>query len=635
MTEDDPVRSGERPDADPADGDAALDPRAFDGPDWTRDATIAAGGRVRVRRRKRVSRWRRRMLLGAGVLAVLVVGALAWLLYTGLQARTELQAVRAEVHALRSDIAAGDLGAARSDALSVRAHADKAHDLTTGPLWAGAAAVPYLGDPLDTTRAVTSSVHTIATSALPALIDASHRLSPSTVRRPDGSFDLGAVSAVAPSLRTAAAVMDGAVHAIRSASDATWLGQVNSARDDLLTQLTQLTGSVHSASLAAEVLPPMLGADGPRNYIVTFQNEAELRGLGGLPGAFAILRADRGRLSFVRFESDTAFGGISANINLGHEYDVLWPGGPAALYVNSTESPHFPYAARIWASMWQRKTGQRLDGAITLDPTALSYLLAVTGPATLPDHTVVSAGNVVALTQQQIYRRFAANNVARKKFLLQIARAVGAKLVAGNADPTSLVKAAARAAGEYRLLVWARDPAVESRLAGLPLSGVEPALATPYAGLAMVNTLGSKLDYYLHASFDWRRTGCGQIRDVTATVTLRNAAPSHGLPAYVLGDTGQPGFPKAHGTERLRLYYVASPSAQLDSVTLDGKPLDSLTGFERAHAVYAVNVTIPAGATQTIAFRLQEPAGTGAPTLRMQPMVNPVQVHVADTGCGS
>ena len=40
--------------------------------------------------------------------------------------------------------------------------------------------------------------------------------------------------------------------------------------------------------------------------------------------------------------------------------------------------------------MWQHKTGEHLDGALALDPTALSYLLHATGPATLPDGSRVT-----------------------------------------------------------------------------------------------------------------------------------------------------------------------------------------------------------------------------------------------------
>ncbi|MBA2774339.1 MAG: DUF4012 domain-containing protein [Nocardioidaceae bacterium] len=47
---------------------------------------------------------------------------------------------------------------------------------------------------------------------------------------------------------------------------------------------------------AVKLLPPMLGPDGPRSYLVMFQNTAELRAAGGIPGAIAIIRAAGGKL---------------------------------------------------------------------------------------------------------------------------------------------------------------------------------------------------------------------------------------------------------------------------------------------------------------------------------------------------
>jgi len=616
--------------------DSALGTRAFDGPGWTRDDTLAASGRVRVRRRRRKRVARRRVLLGLGVLALAAVAALAWLIYTGIRARSELQAVRTSVAAMRTDIASGDLDAARAEAESIRLHADTAHDLTTGPVWAGAASVPLLGDPLATTRAVTSSMHSIADGALPALVAATRSLSPTTLRNASGRFDVSAIAAVAPSLHRATGVMHAALATITRASGSTWLGAVNTARTDLIDELTPLTHSVQSASTAARVLPPLLGVDGPRTYMVAFQNEAELRGLGGLPGAFAILRADHGKLSFVRFESDTALAGENAGFDLGHEYDLLWPGGPANVYANSNESPHFPYAARIWTAMWQRKTGQHLDGAIALDPTTLSYLLAVTGPAALPDGGTVDADNVVALTQQRVYDVFGNNNVARKRYLLDIARAVAKRLLTASADPTALVQAAGLAASQYRLLVWARDPSVEEQLAQLPISGAIPPGAAPYAGVAIVNTVASKLDYYLHASLQWRSSGCTQFRSVTATITVRNAVPRRRLPNYVLGQFGQRGSPTGTGSDRVTVSYYASSGAVLSSATQGGRQLNPAAGYERGHPVYQFDVTLAPGATEQLVLHLNEPEGNGAPVLRMQPMVNPFVAHaVPEPDCGS
>ena len=40
----------------------------------------------------------------------------------------------------------------------------------------------------------------------------------------------------------------------------------------------------------------MAGADGPRDYLLVFQNNAEIRATGGLPGSWARLHAEDGKL---------------------------------------------------------------------------------------------------------------------------------------------------------------------------------------------------------------------------------------------------------------------------------------------------------------------------------------------------
>lgn len=120
---------------------------------------------------------------------------------------------------------------------------------------------------------------------------------------------------------------------------------------------------------------------------------------------------------------------------------------------DSNVSPHFPYAAQVWTAMWRKYSGQRLDGAMAVDPSGLSYLLRVTGPAVLPDKTQVTAANVVALTQQRVYAKFARDDQAgRKRYQLDIAKAISRHLLDSKANATSLVRAAGRAAGERRLL---------------------------------------------------------------------------------------------------------------------------------------------------------------------------------------
>ena len=61
----------------------------------------------------------------------------------------------------------------------------------------------------------------------------------------------------------------------------------------------------------------------------------------GLPGAFAILHADNGRLSFTKFANDNAMTGIGSGLNYGFNFNQLYSSTPGVTsdYLQSTASP--------------------------------------------------------------------------------------------------------------------------------------------------------------------------------------------------------------------------------------------------------------------------------------------------------
>ncbi len=572
---------------------------------------------------------------------MVVVGGLivlvgAWVLVTGLLARSQLQAVRSEVRELRAQIAAGDLSAARSSARELAGHAARAHDLTTGPAWAIAGAIPG-GAPFATVRAITSAADSLGQDVVPALVRASAGLDPATLRQPDGRIDLARISAVAPSLDRASTRMSVAVTTIARQPAHTWLGPVDSARAELLTQLTSLGRTVRSADLAANIAPAMLGQHGVKRYFVAFQNEAEARGTGGLPGAFGILRADNGKVSFERFEADNTLGVVPTGLDFGTDYNNMYGGArTTSLYINSNVSPHYPYAAQIWIAMWKKYSGQRLDGAFAVDPTALSYLLQVAGPATLRDGSSVSASNVVALTQSTVYAKFPRldEQTQRKNYLLNLAQAASKQILDSHASATALVKAAGRAASERRLLVYSADPAVETEIRQTSLSGAIPETEAPYIGMSVVNISAGKLDYYLDRSLTWRRTGCGAQRDVTVTMRFLNTAPASGLSPYVTDRVDTHPYPVKPGDSRIVINYFATRGATLRGTELNGKTTLAAMNTDRGHPVFRLDLELPRGRPQTVVLHLREPGASGSPVVLRQPLVRPLQVSVDDARCG-
>ncbi|MDQ1006952.1 hypothetical protein QFZ82_001437 [Streptomyces sp. V4I23] len=579
----------------------------------------------------------RKALLAA---AALPLAGAAWIGITGLLARSELLAARQDLDGLRQSVALASAPGPASGApresdreqamRSAAAHAARAHDLTTGPAWYAAAQLPFLGGPLQSMRGTAYAADRLADdilSPLTRVLPASTAGAPGTVNQALTALE-GHAPELARAARTAAEVRADTRRLPRS----TWLPAVDRAREQLSQQLARVAPVMSDAAVAARVLPPMLGMHGERRYFLAFQNIAEARGTGGVPGAFAVLQVDDGRLSFERFGNNTEMATTVAPVDLGAEFTARYNGSaPTRVWANSNISPHFPYAARIWAAAWREHTGERVDGVIAVDPSTLSRLLRVTGPARMADGTALTADNVVDLTERASYAIY--SDVAeRKAFFVETARAAAARLTDASDDPhllPGLLGAVHDAQRDGHLKVWSARGAEQRLLESRPFSGVLPDTPGPFAGLVVNNAAGSKLDYYLDRSLVWAPDGCSDDhRSVTATVTLTNRAPTSGLPSYVTLRADSPAHRTRPGDNRLLVSYYASVGADLTGATLDGRPVLLASQVERGHPVYTVDLELPAQSSRTLVLHLREPHADRAPTVLRQPLVTPLKATV-------
>ncbi len=572
--------------------------------------------------------------LGLTALGLLLAGA-CWVAITGLIARSHLEHVKAELPQLRTALISGDLQRTRALTADIAAAARSAHALTSGPAWWVAANIPALGTPLATGRTLARQADVVGHGVLPGVervateVSALSHVSNSTI-------DLGRLADLAPQLGSAARAADSATRAVRSAPPS-WLGAVSSARSSVLAALVQVDDELTGVNRAVQIAVPMLGESGPKRYMIGFMNEAEARGLGGIPGAFAIVTADHGRITFTHFGSDQELYGVSSNVDLGAEFDARYgPDDPAGYFQNSDMSPHFPDAARIWAGMWQAKTGQRLDGAIAVDPTALHYLLRVTGPVRTATGQQVKASNVVALTQQTQYSLYGkqgrADKAARKRFLSDMAKAIAQRLTQG-APGADTLRALSKAAGQRRLMVWSADASVEAQLVDSGWSGALDASGGPFSGFVVNNAAGTKLDYYLDRTMSYARSGCGANSTVVATFKMTNHTPAQPLPVYVTRRLDRQPAGAVPGDNRLLVTYYGTRGSRLRSVQLDGKPLTLATGTEQGLTTVTVDVELPAGATRTLTVTMTEPAADAPTQILEQPLARPMVLTRQGSRC--
>jgi hypothetical protein len=582
----------------------------------------------------RRSRAPRRVLVGVGVV---VVVAVAWVVTTGLIARHDDYQVRDELATLKTYLLKGDLPHAVALERHMQHQADRAHSLTTGPAWWGAAHVPYLGTPAKTARGATQIVAGLTHEALPDAVTARSTLDPKRLRVGDSQIDLAALDRVATALGHASDEVNSQARAAGDLSGS-WLGTVTHSRDQLVDELSSLQGTLADAASASKAGLHALGEDGTRRYFLGFQTDAEPRGLGGLPGSWAILETHDGRLSFTKFGSDVDLAHLHANVDLGADYHREYRRmyhvryQPTRSYLNSDPSPHFPDAAQIWISMWEQRYHQHLDGALTTDPTTLGYLLKATGPVTLSDGMKLNAHNAEPFFEHDIYTKFIDDEgTPRKKYQERAAQAVADAVIH---EPGSDLKATGhalrRAVTQRRVLAYSTDPATESLLAKSPLGGALPQTTDPFLGVTVNSVAGGKIGYYLDRSVAYHRPSCGAT-PVTVTVSLHNAAPTSGLVPYVAGRYAL--LPKS-GSTILVPSLFGTTGATPDSVTVDGKPRHFKTRQEQGHPVMVgPRVLLRPHQTHAITFTMSEPAARGPLTTFEQPGVRPLEETVSMPSC--
>jgi hypothetical protein len=300
--------------------------------------------------------------------------------------------------------------------------------------------------------------------------------------------------------------------------------------------------------------------------------------------------------------------------------------------------PDVPLVGKLIVDMYRRSTGKRLDGVILVDPFALAGILRVSGPITVGGVRLRPDGVVKALLYDA-YLRYPTDKEARRRFVSRVGlQAAAATRRALGSRPVGLVRALASAARGRHLALYATDPAAERTLQGLGIAG--SAAAPPVGDYLMpvgVNGGANKLDSFLRRRIRYRvRLQPDGGARVSASVTLRNSAPSAGLPRYLIGPS-RPWF-QAGENRTLQTIYVARAYGFTRS-TRDGRGVRVVTDEELNGLALTQDVSIPAGRTTTLTYDLVRHAAVQVEAdgvhyrllVRPQPTVNPDKLDVAVT----
>lgn len=588
--------------------------------------------------RSRLKRHRRAVIIGGLVFLAIVVAFGGWLAKSGLDAKAALEQARSSAQQAKDALQQGDSDAASRFVDDTQQHAQVAGDATHSLPWTITSAIPWVGSPFRTGQQISDVVLGLANDVLKPAAQAGTALSPD--RLLDGSrVDVALLRSEEPNLTSLAEAATRLNSQAQAISDPRYVSTLSDARTQLQEQTAQITGLLENTAVASQLVPPMMGVDGPRSYFMAFQTNAEARGTGGLLGGFGVLRFDDGVATVDTLGANTELDKPFTPIDLGAEFNQNYGyANPFGDFRNSNLSPHFPYAAQIWKSMWSQQTGMNVDGVIALDPFALSYILGAVGPVTMPDGEQVTKDNVVELTESTAYARFPTDQAARKQYLQDIASEVVKKVTGSTGSPKSLLEALGKSVSQGRIAVWSAVPAEQELLEQTPLAHAVPDDDAPYAAVVLNNLGGNKMDYYLKREIEYVADGCsGDSRKSTVSVRLKNDAPPTPLPSYVAGTGGlNPTLPiqLPSGSMLTSVKLLATSGATLESALSNGERVQVFTGSERGHPTFEIQVVIPPGQSGELSFRLSEPTSPDAARVPVQPLVDAVIPKISVPECG-
>ena len=390
-----------------------------------------------------------------------------------------------------------------------------------------------------------------------------------------GRIDLSALSGLAEPLGNASTGFEAAARQVAGIDTGELSGPIGSPLARAVERVRTAARVVDDGHLAAQVLPTMLG--GTKHYLVVFDNNAEIRTTGGLPGAWALITATDGSLSLT---SQGSFGpslySPTPVLPLSRAERALFTDLPATDFRDTAFVPDAQRVARLQAALWERGPGRsqpggpvRLDGVLHLDTVGLSYLMGGTGPVTVENFQLTSDNAV----DQLLSRSYALLGARSDEIFRAATAAVFRKLTTSPDSPVDLVSGFTRAFAEDRFHAVGTTPRVARLLKRAGGDGdLDPtAKGAPAAYVTLDDGTAAKMSYYLRRSttaevscVDGRPALTGYTR-LDQTIAKATGAK---LDPYVTG-AGLAGLKP--GTQQVVVRVYGPPGSGLAEVDLNGR----------------------------------------------------------------
>lgn len=575
--------------------------------------------------------------LAIGLFTILVLLG-ARLVAQAYSVRGQLEAASELVPRLKQEIATADKEGAQATVIAIRSHSSAARSVVDDPEWTLATGLPWIGRSFSAVSEVARSADDVSTLGLAPLAAVYESLDWNRLLPTAEGTDLDPLKSAAPKVTAAAYAVQASSARLDGIDPAGLLPQVAGPLKEATEELKKATVALNTAADAASIVPAMLGGDGPQNYLLIIQNNAESRASGGIPGALAVVNVDRGKLSLGTQSTAGDIGSMSPGLPVDPQQQHIYSTRLGKYMQDVNLTPDFPTAAATAQLMWQKKTGQRVDGIISIDPVVLSYILYATGPVPItgPELDAVKAAglptelngsNVVPTLLSDVYAKIAQPKL-QDAYFAGVAKEVFSALSSGKGEAKGLIAGITKGTQEGRVLIWSNNTNEQAMIAKYPLSGsiAGPSISPAEFGVYFNDGTGAKMDFYVKRTVQLvKECTSGGYQETIVRITSTNTAPADSatsLPAYV---TGGGLFGIAPGSVQTNVVAYGPVQAQVESARVDGQKTPFAPYLHANRPVGVVAQHLAPGESKTVEFTFGKIVQHTEPNLVVTPTVQPVK----------
>jgi hypothetical protein len=320
---------------------------------------------------------------------------------------------------------------------------------------------------------------------------------------------------------------------------------------DGLAQARDADEVLDDAVAGFELLPAILGADGPRNYMLGFQNSAELRGTGGAMLQFEFLTIDNGKpeLSSEKTGSVYKLDRERRALSIPLPQDAWYVRGleDAQRFGNSNWSPHWPLSAQLAVDYGRASAARcapsrknecptfpKIDGVLAVDPQAVRKVMPGLGPFK-QGRFFVTRQTVVNLLLNRAYQVFPIPGF-RRGFLGNVVERIFERMF-NPKQPGELVQGLGQSLAEKNMQIWMADDDEQAFIEHMGWDGsISNEPRGDYWQVVEQNVGGNKLDFTAEQTVEMNIEIQGRAAVHSSKVTVSNDVllPQ---PRWFLGDS--------------------------------------------------------------------------------------------------